>query len=70
MKKIIVLFIISLGMMSFKYNKEKNSNGKLTEIQLNFVKENYNWNSEDIIIYNFRQPRTNCSYDNYINLKR
>jgi hypothetical protein len=68
MKKIIVLFIISLGMMSFKYNKEKNSNGKLTEIQLNFVKENYNWNTEDIIIVNFRQPRTNCSYDNYINL--
>ncbi len=68
MKKIIVLFIISLGIMSFKNNKEKISNGKLTEIKLNFVKENYNWNSEDIIIVNFRQPRTNCSYDNYENL--
>ena len=68
MKKIIMLFFISLGIMSFKNNKEKISNGNLTEIQLNFIKENYNWNSEDIIIVNFRQPRANCFYDNYKDL--
>lgn len=68
MKKNILIFFISLGIMSFKYNEEKINNGKLTEIQLNFVKENYNWNSEDIIIVNFRQPKTNCFYDNYKNI--
>jgi hypothetical protein len=39
--------------------------GKLNEGQMSFIKDNYDWNSKDILIINFTQPRSNCHYDNH-----
>ena len=42
---------------------------KLSDEQLKSLKMAYNWNSEDLLIVNFRQPRNNCNYNNYKNLE-
>jgi len=68
MRNTILILILGFGLLSF--NKIKDSNEKLTEAELKFVKENYNWNSESLLIVNFRQPVTSCHYDNYTNLKK
>lgn len=65
MKNLIAVLLIALGLMSFKSPEAKNYNRKLTESQLKFIKENYNWNGENILIINFVQPKRNCFYDNY-----
>lgn len=66
MKKAFLLLFIAIGLLSFKEdNKEK-----INEVQLEFLKESYNWSSEDLLIVNFRQPRKRCPYDNYKNLKK
>ena len=40
----------------FKYKLEAN--------EIEFLRKNYNWQEEDILIINFRQPRNFCHYDN------
>ncbi|TYA53216.1 hypothetical protein FVF61_11245 [Formosa maritima] len=55
--------------MSFS-NAKSQTNEKLSEEHLKFVIENYQWNSEDVMIINFRQPKSSCHYDNYENLKQ
>ena len=70
MKKTVILLILAIGFLSFNKLEIKDSTGKLTETELTFVKESYNWNSEEFIIINFRQPENSCQYDNYKNLKK
>ena len=65
MKKLILLSIISIMIMSFHQIENKKS---LTETQLNYIKEKYKWNSENILIINFVQSSKNCFYDNNKNL--
>lgn len=69
MKITILSFILSIGFFSFKRTDNQNTPGKLTETQLHFVIENYHWTSEQLLIVNFRQPKSNCHYDNYVDLK-
>lgn len=70
MKKTILLLLISVGLLSFNKSEKNTDNEKLTEAQLNFIKENYNWKSEEILIVNFKQPRRRCFYNNYQNLEK
>ncbi|MEP2238054.1 MAG: hypothetical protein ABJI22_06810 [Maribacter sp.] len=69
MKRTIILLILSVGFLSFNENHKNSTNKKLTEVELNFIKENYNWKAEGLLIVNFRQPKSSCHYDNYKNLK-
>ncbi|WP_324027444.1 hypothetical protein QSV08_05900 [Maribacter sp. BPC-D8] len=70
MKKIIILLILSVGFLSFNEDCINLNNEKLTEAQLSFIMESYDWKSERLLIVNFRQPRTSCHYNNYQNLKK
>ncbi|WP_223551665.1 hypothetical protein [Aestuariivivens sp. NBU2969] len=38
--------------------------GKLTAVQLFFIKNSYNWDNEKILIINYRQPISSCHFDN------
>jgi len=69
MKKQLMLLLLVISLFSFN-KPEIQTDEKLSEEQLIFIKENYNWNSEDLIIVNFRQPQSSCHYDNYKNLKQ
>ncbi|MBD3863079.1 MULTISPECIES: hypothetical protein [Flavobacteriaceae] len=69
MKKIILLLILAVGLLSFNRPNKNITTEKLTEDQLNFIKENYKWDSEEFLFVNFRQPESSCHYDNYQNLK-
>ena len=59
-----------IGFSSFSEFENTIETGQLTENDVQFLKENYNWNSEDFLIVNFKQPRSSCQYDNYKNLKK
>jgi hypothetical protein len=52
--------------MSFNLKENKNV---LTESQLKFIKEKYNWKSEKLLIVNFVHSNENCFYDNNSNLE-
>ena len=69
MKITILSFILSIGIFSFHRTDNPYSSGKLTEPQLHFVIENYQWTSEKLLIVNFRQPKSRCHYDHYADLK-
>ena len=43
--------------------------GKINDANLKFIKENYNWGIEPVVIINFLQPKSNCHYDAYTNFK-
>ena len=58
-------FIFSI-LMSFTQFGNKDI---LTELQMKFIKEKYNWKSEEILIINFLQPKENCFYNNNENPK-
>lgn len=66
MKKILFLSLISTIIMSFSQIQNKKV---ITESQLKFIKEKYNWNSEGLLIINFVQPNENCFYDNNGNIE-
>ena len=68
MKKSLILVIIYFASINLNAQDTHHS-GKVTEAQLKFFKENYNWNSEKILIINFLQPKFNCHYDAYRNIK-
>jgi hypothetical protein len=70
MKKPILLVLLAIGFLSFNKLENAYLNEKLTETELKFVTENYNWNSKEFIIVNFRMPKSNCHYNNYANLKK
>jgi hypothetical protein len=61
MIRILFFAIVSSTFMSFTEFENKEI---LTELQLKFIKENYNWKSEEILIINFLQPRENCFWNN------
>jgi hypothetical protein len=69
MKKYLMLLLLVISFLSFN-KPESQTDEKLSETQLQFIMENYHWNSEDLIIVNFRQPQSSCHYDNYQNLKQ
>ncbi len=69
MKKILFLLSLSFILLSFVRVRTNINHGKLSETQLDFVKQNFNWTTEDVIIVNFKQPRNKCHYDAYQNLK-
>lgn len=68
MNKTLLLFL-SFALFSFVQVDKTIAKGNLNQAQLDFVKENFNWTSEDILIVNFKQPRNKCHYDAYENLK-
>jgi hypothetical protein len=70
MKKIFILLILTIGFLNFNKPYIKGSNENLTETELKFVKDNYNWKSEEFIVINFRQPRSSCHFNNYTNWKK
>ena len=41
---------------------------KLTQKEIKFLEETYNWKSDKLLILNIVMPRTRCSYNNYKNL--
>lgn len=61
MTRIFFFASISSILMSFTQFGNK---GILTELQLKFIKENYNWKSEEILIINFLQAKENCFWNN------
>lgn len=38
--------------------------GELTTQQLEFLKTTYHWDAQDVLIVNYRQPLSDCHYDN------
>ena len=66
MKRIILLAFFTLIIMGFTPFETKKS---LTQTQLKFIKDNYKWNTEKLLIINFRHKRENCFYDNTTNLE-
>jgi hypothetical protein len=69
MKKTILLLTLTISLLNFQ-KAESQTVEKLSEKQLEIISEAYQWNSEDIIIVNFRQPQSSCHYDNYQDLKK
>ena len=65
MKRIILLAFFTFIIMGFTPFYTKKS---LTETQLKFIKYNYKWNSEKLLIINFMHRKENCFYDNNNNL--
>jgi hypothetical protein len=61
----IIFFISVLGVNA----QSTLHSGNINDVQLRFIKENYNWHTEGVIIINFLQPKSNCHYDAYTNLK-
>lgn len=39
--------------------------GKLNEGEMKFMNDYYNWDSKEILIINFTQPRSDCHFDNH-----
>ena len=70
MKKLFLLLILAIGFLSFDKFEKEDANKKLTKTELEFIKENYNWNSEEFLIINFTMPKNSCHYNNYANLKK
>lgn len=81
MKKIIagLILLIAFGCNSSKVstNKKPNvidnrdymlgsSNGVLDSVQIQFLKQNYNWKSEKNLIINFKESESNCKRAGYI----
>ncbi|RKS42478.1 hypothetical protein BC962_3292 [Gillisia mitskevichiae] len=64
----IFLVILSFFTLSNGSN-EIQSDYKLDDSELIFIRENYDWNKSDLIIINFREPRDNFWYDSYKNLE-
>jgi hypothetical protein len=67
MPKIYILFFYCIVFTS-NAQTSTGASGKLDSIEIDFLKKNYNWNTEDILILNFNQPTKNCHYDNYTDL--
>ena len=63
-----VLVLVMLLTLNLKAQTFNQISGKIDEEQLKFLKENYNWNDENIVVINFLQPISNCHYDAYENL--
>ena len=43
---------------------------KLTQKEINFLEETYDWKSDKLLILNIIMPRKRCNYDNYKNLSK
>jgi len=78
MKRLIIL-LIGIIFLSCSSSKEINIkkinpekveknifgfSGKIDKESLSFIKENYLWNNEKILIINFRQPKSYCHFNN------
>ena len=79
MKKILLQIFI--GILIFSCSSTKNEDnlsveskekvisydyaGKVDSNQLSFIKTNYNWNTERVLIINYKQPLSSCHFDNH-----
>ncbi|WP_445458327.1 hypothetical protein [Flavobacterium sp. HNIBRBA15423] len=63
MKKYLILLFF-VFQMSFAQEKTT-----ITIDKVSVIKKIYNWNEEQFLIINFNQPRKNCHYNNYLNVK-
>jgi hypothetical protein len=77
-KKLLQIFI---GILFFSCSSTKNVDnssietkektitydyaGKVDNNQLRFIKTNYNWNTEKVLIINYKQPLSICHFDNH-----
>ncbi|WP_191859264.1 hypothetical protein [Hanstruepera ponticola] len=71
MKKLFFLFLCfhftySCFTQNDKQTIEYDFTGKLNEGQMKFMNNYYNWDSKEILIINFSQPRSDCHFDNHI----
>ena len=79
MRKIILQTIIILTILSCSTTKTVESNkvdnqnekpitydyaDKIDSEKLGFIKKNYNWNNEKVLILNYSQPISSCHFDN------
>ena len=65
MKKSILLLFLITSLLSFKNLESGYFDNRISEADLKFIKEAYNWDSKDFIIIHFRYPKSNCHYNNY-----
>lgn len=63
MKKYLLLLVL---IFNLSFAQEKTA---ITKDQINVLKTLYNWNDEAFLIINFKQPRENCHYNNYMKFK-
>ena len=77
MKKTILQILIGLLILSCSTTKNVETkiadvnnesqnyySGNINAEQLNFIKLNYNWNDEEILIINYKQPISYCHFNN------
>src|SRR5690554_5052144 len=74
MKKNIFIAILSLTIISCSTSKKVKTENekpitysfadKISSAQLNFIRTNYNWDNEKILIINYKQPISSCHFDN------
>jgi hypothetical protein len=68
-KQLFIILCCLFTFYSFGQNDKKPINydftGKLNEVQMKFMMDYYNWNSKEILIINFIQPRSDCHFDNH-----
>ncbi|RKS42759.1 hypothetical protein BC962_3046 [Gillisia mitskevichiae] len=65
------IFIIIFSFLTLSNASKPNQfDNKLDSDELQFIRENYGWNESDLIIINFKEPNSNCWYDNYKSPKK
>ncbi len=70
MKKTLALIITLYSISSYCQQDSLGLKKQFNETELSFIKEIYNWQEEEILIINFRQPSKNCHYDNNVNVEK
>ena len=70
MKKIIILSIILNSFLIFSQEDSLLTRNQFNVSELKFIKEVYEWQKEDVLIINFRQPSSNCHYNNNENIEQ
>lgn len=67
MKKLLLLFILLTTLLASAQTKPKFV--KLTQRDIQFLEQTYNWDGEKLLILNFKMPRTSCLYNQYKELE-
>lgn len=67
-KYLTSILLISIFFLSVNKSFSQNENNRLNEQEITFIKENYNWAEEEVLLINYKQPVQFCHYDNYANI--
>lgn len=67
MKKLLTLFILLTTLFVSAQTNPKFV--KLTQHDIQFLEQTYNWKGEKLLILNFKMPRKSCPHNQYKNLK-